>query len=99
MTTTEREALANDPDFKVKVKQASLKAANDLLAAIDQPTYVIQYAQTIITDPNSGNWLTSMTYGVLTNPAITEGSTDDDIQFTVNSIFTKYAKAYYRIVE
>lgn len=98
-TPAERDALANNPDFQVRVKMPTLKAANDLLAAVDQPTYVIQYAQMIVTEPNGGGWLSSMTYGVLTNPQISEDSTDDEIQFQVNSIFNKYAKAYYRIVD
>jgi len=99
MTPQEQEELANNPDFQVKIKLASLKAANDLLAAIDQPTYVTHYAQSVVTEPNASWWISSMTYGVLTNPAIDENSSDSDIQFTVNSIFEKYAKAYYKVVD
>jgi len=98
-TPAERDALANNPDFQIRVKMPTLKAANDLLAAVDQPTYVTQYAQMIVTEPNGGGWLSAMTYGVLTNPVINEDSSDEEIQFTVNSIFNKYAKAYYRVVD
>ena len=99
MTPAEREVLANNPDFQVKVKQASIKAANDLLAATDQPTYVTHYAQSVVTEPNATWWISAMTYGVLTNPVIDGDSPDDAIQFTVNSIFEKYAKAYYKVID
>ena len=92
----ERDSCANTVDFQTKVKIASLSAANDLLADTAQADYTIKYAQLIVTNPQGG-WVVSMSYGVMSNPAINCGSSQSDIQFTVNSIFVKYAAAYYQI--
>lgn len=97
-TAAGRDSLANDPHFQQMVKYSSLKAANDLMADPLQPKHVINYAQLIATAPNSSEWLTVLSYGCITNPAIDSNSTQADIQFTVNSIFPKYAAAYYRII-
>jgi hypothetical protein len=97
-TSAGRDSVAQTAPFQQKVKMASLSAANDLLADTIQPVYVINYAQLIVSWPNGGDWLTALSYGCMSNPAINWDSSDGDIQFTVNSIFAKYAKAYYRIV-
>jgi hypothetical protein len=97
-TSAERDSVAQTTPFQKKVKMASLKAANDLLADIGQPVYVTNYAQLIVSVPSGSEWLLALSYGCMTNPAINWDSSDGDIEFTVNSIFTKYAKAYYRVV-
>lgn len=98
-TASERDSVTNTSDFRTKVKLKSLSAANDLLADNQQPKYVVNYAQIIVTTPSGEGWLTALSYGVMNNPAINWNSSEGDIQFTVNSIFVKYAKAYYRITE
>lgn len=100
-TNYERDSLAQDGSFQQRVRISSISASKDLLADPQQPVYVINYAQLIVSSPfgHEGNWLDAMSYGVASAPAINSGSTDNDIQFTVNSIIVNYAKAYYRIVE
>ena len=97
-TAAERDSVARTGSFQMKVKMKSLSAANDLLADTLQPDHVKRYAQLIITEPNGTGWLPALSYGVMNNAAINWNSSEGDIQFTVNSIFVKYAKAYYRIV-
>mgnify|MGYP007044018197 CR=1 FL=1 len=99
MTNIERHQLAENADFRLKVNVASISAAADILAGVDRSPYLINYAQIIISNPDGQGWLNALSHGVVSNVAITEKSSDGDIQFTLNSIFTKYAKAYYKIVD
>ena len=99
MTNIERYQLAENADFRLKVNVASISAAGDILAGVDRSPYLINYAQIIISNPDGQGWLNALSHGVVSNVAITDESSDGDIQFTVNSIFTKYAKAYYKIVD
>jgi len=98
-TAHERDSVANTSEFKMKVKIKTLSAANDLLADPQQADYTKRYAQLIITQPSGEGWLTALSYGVMNNVAINYNSSEGDIQFTVNSIFVKYAKAYYRVID
>lgn len=97
-TANERDSVANVASFQKKVKIKALSAANDLLADPTQAEYTKRYAQLIITEPSGNGWLTALSYGVMNNPAVNWNSSESDIQFTINSIFIKYAKAFYRIV-
>ena len=97
-TVNERDSVTNTVAFQKKVKLKALSAANDLLADPTQAEYVKRYAQLIITEPSGFGWLIALSYGCMNNPAINWDSSDADIQFTINSIFIKYAKAYYRII-
>ena len=99
LTLTEQYHLAENDTFQLKVKTATLKAANDVLAGVDRSQYLINYAQVVVLNPIGDGWISSISHGVTTNVAIDGNSTDSDIQFTVNSIFDKYAKAYYKIVD
>ncbi len=94
-TSIERDSVVQTTDFQRKVKMATHKAANAILADPGQPLRVRQYAQLVISDPN-GSWLQAMSYGVMTNVAINSGSSDSDVEFTVNSQFAKFSYAYYR---
>lgn len=96
-TVQERDSLARDVSFQLKVRMATLSAANDLLADTTVAAYVTNYAQLIVTSPTGGAWVNVFAYGVVNNPAINFNSSQGDIQFTVNSVFVKYAKAEYRI--
>lgn len=98
-TASERDSVANTSAFQTKVKIKTLSAANDLLADPLQADYTKRYAQLIITQPDGSGWLTAISYGVMNNIAINYNSSEGDIQFTVNSIFVKYAKAYYRVID
>lgn len=97
-TSAERDSVAQTAPFMTKVKMATHKAANALLADPSQATRVRQYAQLIISEPN-GPWVLSLSYGCMTNVAVNSTSTDSDIEFTVNSLFAKFAYAYYREVQ
>lgn len=97
-TVQERDSLARDEPFRLKVRMAVLSAANDLLSDTTVASYVTNYAQLIVTNPTGGNWVNVFSYGVINNPAINFNSSQSDIQFTVNSVFVKYAKAEYRII-
>lgn len=99
LTLTEQYNLAQNDTFQLKVKTATLKAANDILAGVDRSPYLINYAQVVVLNPTGNDWINSISHGVTTNVAIDENSTDSDIQFTVNSLFVKYAKAYYKILD
>ena len=99
MTNIERYQLAESADFRLKVNVASISAAGDILAGVDRSPYLINYAQIIISNPDGQGWLSALSHGVVSNVAITDTSSDGDIQFTLNSIFTKYARAYYKIVD
>lgn len=97
-TAAERDSVTNTSAFQMKVKLKTLSAANDLLSDPLQADHTKRYAQLVITEPSGAGWLTAISYGVMNNPAINFNSSEVDIQFTVNSIFVKYAKAYYRVI-
>jgi len=99
LTLTQQYNLAQNDTFQLKVKTATLKAANDILAGVDRSPYLINYAQVVVLNPTGNDWINSISHGVTTNVAIDENSTDSDIQFTVNSLFVKYAKAYYKVLD
>lgn len=92
----ERDSVAQTSDFQKKVKMATHKAANNLLSDPQQPATVRKYAQLIISEPQGFGWLSALSYGCMANVAINYDSSDGDIEFTVNSLFSKYAYAYYR---
>lgn len=94
----ERDSVAQTTAFRTKVKMASHIAANQLLADAGQPATVLKYAQVIISEPDGSGWLAALSYGCMTNQAINYNSSDGDIQFTINSIFAKYANAYYKVL-
>lgn len=95
-SSAERDSVAQTQPFQKKVKMATLKAANNLLADPGTDTRVRQYAQKVISEPQGTDWLTALSYGCMTNVAVNGNSSDGDIEFTVNSLFVKYAYAYYR---
>lgn len=95
-TSAERDSVANTSAFQTKVKMATHKAANALLADPGQSSIVRKYAQLIVSLPAGEGWLPALSYGCMTNAAINWNSSDGDIEFTVNSLFAKYAYAYYR---
>lgn len=97
-TAQERDSVANTSAFQLKVKMATHKAAGNILADPQQLDYVKRYAQLIITEPN-GSWIVALSYGCMTNVAVNYNSSDGDIEFTINSLFVKFAKAYYRITQ
>lgn len=92
-----KDTLANNAIFRVRVKSATIIAANNIAADTSQKDYTLSFANKVISNPDGG-WINAMTYQVVANPAITYGSSDGDIQFTVNSNFDKVAKADANII-
>lgn len=84
--------LTQNEGLRTKVRMATIKAANDILADTS-PEAVPKYpfSRLVIREPMSNFWLDQMMFSVVSNPVITADSTDSDIQFTVNSVFSKHA--------
>lgn len=88
-----KDTLAANQVFRQRVKSATIIAANQISASTTEPYWNYSYANEVIKNPDGG-WISSMTYQVVSNPAITYESSDGDIQFTVNSNFEKVSKAW-----
>jgi len=99
MDFKQRYELAENGDFQIKVKGAVTKTAIAKLNEDNLPKHLINYSQLIINKPNGNEWVSPISHLVTSNVAITEDSTDNDIEYTVAINFEKLAKAYYYIVE
>src|SRR3954464_2902315 len=80
-TSAERDSVAQTAPFQKKVRMATLKAANNILADPQQAVYTLNYGQVIISEPTGNGWLSAMSYGCMTNVAINYDSSDSDIEF------------------
>lgn len=85
--------LISDPAFFNRVRMAAINAAIDVL---QDPALKEQYeyCQSIIDNPLSDTWLQPMVISVIQNPSIAanlNSSTDGDIQFVVNSVFSLFS--------
>lgn len=85
--------LAQQGDFKLRVKIAMITAAQAIQTETQTNKMDYQkrnaFAVLVLNEPDFK--LDAFAFGVASNPAITSGSLDSDIQFTVNSIFPSYA--------
>lgn len=88
-----KDTLAVNQVFRQRVKSATIIAANQISASVSEPSWNYSLANEVIKNPDGG-WISSMTYQVVANPAISYESSDGDIQFTVNSNFEKVAKSW-----
>ena len=87
-------ALAQNEEFKGKIRIATIKAANAILNDNNrEPEHPC--CNLIIQEPMSDYWLRQIIFSVVSNPAITEAAPDNDIEFTVNSVFEKHALAFH----
>lgn len=84
--------LAQNETLRMKVKMATIKAANAVLAD-PQREAEWPFSYLVIREPNSQYWLDQIMYSVVSNPAINETSPDNDVEFTVNSVYGKHALA------
>ena len=100
MTLTDQYTLASNEVFIGRVLMAAVAAAiavgSEACGGTDQPTndqHILRaaWAQRVLKDPLGEAYNLAM--GVAANPAITAESTDNDIQFTVNSLINDYAGA------
>lgn len=87
-------ATAENQEFQSRVKAATVKSA---IAIVGEAIGSMTEAQTLKRQntatavlQNAQNWL-NWALAVASNPAISLGSTDGDIEFTVNSIWDKMA--------
>lgn len=88
-----KDTLAINQVFRQRVKSATIIAANQIAASTTDSVWNYTLANEIIKNPDGG-WISSMTYQVVANPAISYESSDGDIQFTVNANFEKVAKSW-----
>lgn len=93
MTLIEKYALIGDPAFFNRVRMAALQTSHDVLNDPNR-TDEYEYAHRLINNPLDNGWLQPMVGYVLQNPTIaTNGnsSTDNDIQFVVNSLYPTFS--------
>ncbi|WP_343702685.1 hypothetical protein [Chitinophaga sp.] len=95
MSFVERHLLVRNEDLRVKTKMAVIKAANAVLSAPEREQEH-KFCYLVISEPENTYWLDQIMYSTVSNPAITEASTDSDIEFTVNSVFGRHALAFNR---
>ena len=90
--------LAENGEFQARVRQAVITAAVVILTddrpdntpqAIDLHKKRAALASKILTDPLSSQ--RAWSYAIVSNVAIDEGSTDSDIQWTVNAMWNAMA--------
>jgi hypothetical protein len=96
MALSDMTDLATWPPFIRKVTAAATTAAVNIGAEeFDGTNYKLQrraLVKQVLEDPNL--WGSRFAYAVAQNPAITFASSDNDIQFTVNSVWDAMAGAY-----
>jgi hypothetical protein len=81
-------ALADTPEFQRRVTVALVKSAVAVMAeGISAPNHQLRgtYASKVLASPEVEGMNASL--AVVTNPAINEGSPDDAIEFTINSMW------------
>lgn len=86
--------LTQNDILRTKVRMACVKAANDILAdtsAEAAPKW--PFCRFVIREPMNSYWLDQIMFSVVSNPMISAQSSDNDIQFEVNSVFSKHALA------
>lgn len=87
-----RQELARDAVFVARVQHAMLKAAIAVQAEATNTTNHINrsaYARSVLNDPN--RYGAFFAQGVVTNGAITDASSDSDIEFTVNAMWDAFS--------
>jgi hypothetical protein len=99
MALSDMTDLATWPPFIRKVTAAAITAAENVGAEeFDGSNYKLQrraLVKQVLEDP--ALWGSRFAYAAAANPAINFGSTDNDIQFTVNSVWDAMAGAYQEV--
>jgi hypothetical protein len=89
--------LATWPPFVRRIQAAMVTAAKDVAAELEPenptPRSTLRRALSVNVFANLDDYTRRFAIGVATNPAITHASSDNDIQFTVNSIWDAVAGA------
>ena len=92
MTLEQQWNTAANTTFSHRVQQAAVKAA---IAVASEDAQTANHAKrlafgnVLLRSPEA--WGRVIAYGVLTNAAVSEASSDSDIEFTVNSMWNAYA--------
>ena len=92
MTLSEQSAWVANSDNLAKVRQALCKAAVDVLAETKDTAHHAQraaYAYQVICGPDAA--AAPYVFAVAANPGLTMTPSDNDLQFTVNSLFNDFA--------
>jgi hypothetical protein len=92
MSFLSQQQLAQDADFRLRVRNALAKAAINVCAEAPETTNHTNrcnFATLALRDPERYGDVVAQ--GVVTNAVITAESADDAIEFTVNSMFNAYA--------
>lgn len=89
MSFEEQFALATSPQFVQRVQQAAVKAAIATINGAPTETRLVDYCFNLLNRARAT--AQEIAFGVVTNPAITAESSDNDIEFTVNSMLSAYA--------
>jgi hypothetical protein len=95
MALIDLDTLAQNTDFKKKVKVAMVYAATNVSAETVDQNYLpyhnkrIDLSKNILNGPQ--NYVEPFSYACAARQTLTENSTDGDIQFTVNSLFDAMA--------
>src|SRR4051812_21145943 len=95
MALLDLDALANNEDFRKRVKVAMVNAAQNVSSEANDPLHMpyhtkrSTHAHNILSGPE--NYVDSYAYGCAAPGVLNEASTDSDIQFTVNAIFDAQA--------
>jgi hypothetical protein len=95
MSLLDSNALANNEQFRARVKVAMVNAAEDISSQEIDSTYQkyhdkrSQHATSILNGP--AYWVDSYSYACVAKGLLTEASPDGDIQFTVNAVYDSMA--------
>ena len=93
MAFTDQATLADDTTFRSKVRVALATAAVQVMGEAKASYSDVEYgkrqalAYEVLRAAASGIYLEMFVWAVVQNAAITGASTDQDIQFTVNSVW------------
>lgn len=97
MAFADQAVLAADTAFQARVRVAVETAAEDIAAEAKGSQDDVIYgkrqalASTVLTSAGQ-DLLLAFVWAVVANPVITSGSTDSDLQFTVNSVWNAIAQ-------
>jgi len=94
MTLDEQRTFANSTVWQAKVSQLAAKAALDVAAesaVTDGHAERAALATKVLNDPKA--WAYPFTVAVATNPALTSSPSDNDLAFTLNSVWSAMAGA------
>jgi hypothetical protein len=91
MTFLTQVALAADSVFISRTAQAAVAAINVMAESFATVGHVKRTAMAVQVLQSPSSWGGIFAIGVANNPAISAGSLDSDIQFTVNSLWDAYS--------